>query len=246
MNPQELLKKSTIRVPFKELNSSLQQVIALSEVIVYDAPDQVQIFHRPSIAEARFHRKNNELLMLTNVGGGFLSGKVHMIPASLVFGLFFGRAAARRHLWVSSIQNAHEALVHRMAKHGIIQTEFEGRYPKDWINPTIVSRTHPVFDVENNGDIIFRKVTRREYLQYLMQKKWVGNYGVNTWQWRGYLAPPRAPEPVKKWAQAKLKKMLERIPRPSWRPQPVPGFGRVQARAKKTSRFRTVREKRRH
>lgn len=139
----------------------------------------------------------------------------------------------------SKIRKYNSELHSLMKVYGILQPKFEGFYPKRWIDPVEVAKTHPACYVAKNGDLVFRKPTRMEYYRYLYQKKLPGKAGFHTWRWRIYLRPPEAPEKVREWAKAKLKREMQRMknlaPRPLPRPVPVPiGIYSAKARHQKT------------
>jgi len=144
--------------------------------------------------------------------------------AAIVAGLG-SAAAAGRAVIAKTIQSKHKDLVKAMKESGILQTKFEGNYPRDWINPTIVANTHPVFFVNWKGDLIFPKMTRTEYARYVFQQKWPGKLGLNLWRWRAYLEPPKAPKTVREWAAEKAAQWAAVL-----KPRPVPAFGLAKAR----------------
>lgn len=124
-----------------------------------------------------------------------------------------------------SIQDRHEDLVNAMKKFGILQTKFEGNYPRDWINPTTVANTHPIVYVKGNGDLVFLRATRAEYARYVFQKSFARKLGLNPWRWRAYLEPPTAPKSVREWAKEHAAKWAEAVTLPRRKP----AFGTVKA-----------------
>lgn len=124
-----------------------------------------------------------------------------IIPISILLRTNFARQVQKKHL----------ELADAMRKHGIIQTRFENKYPIEWINPTIVAETHPIFYVDRKGNAHFLKESRAEYARYSYQKAWAGKMGLNMWRWRAYLRKPEAPESVKQWAQKKAKQWAKQL-----------------------------------
>lgn len=117
-----------------------------------------------------------------------------------------------------------------MKKDGILRGgEPESHYPQGWINPTIVAETHPIFSVQRNGDVIFRRVTPNEFRFLKMQEKWFGKAGFNVWRWRGTLRRPEAPE---KENVKVSKRIAERLARLVLRPARKPAMGLVGARVR--------------
>jgi hypothetical protein len=108
----------------------------------------------------------------------------------------------------------------------IFSVAHEHKYPEGWISAARIKETHPIFYIDMKGNFVFLKPSRMEYYRYLFQKSVLGKLGYNTWWLRGYLEPPKAPESVKKWAQEKVKKMMERM-KPAARPVPRPALVRV-------------------
>jgi hypothetical protein len=136
-----------------------------------------------------------------------------------------------RTIVVRTIQRLHETHKEIMNKVGVLSTATEGNYPRDWMNPTSIARTHPIFYVNARGDFVFLRETRSEYYRYRYQNTFFGKWsGTNLWKWRAYLEPPHPPKAWKEWANDKLKKMrearenrqLEPYGRPALRPVPVP------------------------
>lgn len=116
-----------------------------------------------------------------------------------------------------------------MKKFGILKPSFENNYPKDWINPTIVEKTHPVFHVKANGDLVFHRPTRIEYARMMFQKRFPGKLGLQPWRWRAYLKKPEAPEKIRDWAKRQADKWAKKyMPKPVPAPAPVTGRTRVK------------------
>ncbi len=80
------------------------------------------------------------------------------------------------------------------------------QYPPGWDNAETIAQTHPLFHVTLNGDLIFHRTTRAEYLNYRVQK----SRGFSLGFWREPLREPDAPQSVKNWAKVRL----ARIPKP--------------------------------
>ena len=124
------------------------------------------------------------------------------------------------------VQVLHEELAKQMHHSGIVNPHFFKQYPADLLNVKLLARTHPIFTVGSGGSITFRRPTRIEYARYKFQSARGGKLGVQPWAWRGYLEPPKAPEPWKKWATAKVSEWAGRL-RPA--PMPSPAFAPVRA-----------------
>lgn len=228
--------KQEVRIPFEHLNFSIQRLIkreeysALKEYwksetveggaawLPHGAPDLISM-------AVRGQRLGLGLESLTSAGFVFATVLTRKAPVIAVTsgmgGLAFARWAAGRG---RNIQRLHEKIKARMAEFGVLQTEHEGRYPLGWINPVFIAKTHPVFHVEPNGDLVFHRDTRQEYLRWKVQNKFKTSAG---WWWREYLRPPKAPQPVKEWADAKMKAFGAKIeklkpkPRPALAPAPA-------------------------
>jgi hypothetical protein len=78
---------------------------------------------------------------------------------------------AARELFVRGLKKAHDGLIEKMNKFGVFDAKSEGTYPENWMRPTEISKTHPIFYVNGKGDIIFLKSTRKEYFRYKYQQK---------------------------------------------------------------------------
>ncbi|MBI5224996.1 hypothetical protein HY989_03930 [Candidatus Micrarchaeota archaeon] len=133
-----------------------------------------------------------------------------------------GIAIMGRELALKWYKESLSEIIQHIKQTGLLKPEFEKEYPKGWINPTNIAKTHPAFFVNNSGNLVFLKNSRQEYYRYKYQKK----IGRSVWRWRAYVEPPLAPEKVKDWAKLKLQKTMEKIkglkPRPIPRPLPVP------------------------
>jgi hypothetical protein len=90
-------------------------------------------------------------------------------------------------------------------KFGLLDTKVEHLYPKDWIKPTEVAKTHPIFYIDLNGNLVILQNSRLEYYRYAYQKSFPGKFGLQPWLWRSYFEPPQAPESVKQWTRNKLR-----------------------------------------
>ena len=121
-------------------------------------------------------------------------------------------------------------LVGIMRDGGVLNPAFEGHYKDGWMNPAVVAKTHPIFHVEPNGDLVFHKETRGEYLKWNIQRRFKTSAA---WWWREYLRPPAAAQTVREWAKEKLKEM--RAGAKNWQPQP--GY-RLQPEPAKSRSYR--------
>ncbi|MFH1225045.1 MAG: hypothetical protein V1676_04540 [Candidatus Diapherotrites archaeon] len=218
----DLRRNATVRIKFEHLNPNLQILIKNSNKI----PQGWEV-DKLGVNTLRGWRKTTEGI-LAGVALWDLHDYVSKKPPSpMASATAYVAEAYVRQAVVNAIHEKHVALADVMQKCGILATESEGNYPRDWSNPAIVKETHPIFSVQHNGDLVFRKNSRREYLQYCIQKKWPGKFGLNPWNWRVYLKPPTAPEKIRVLAVNKLREMAAKMP-PIRAPFPVP----VPVRAK--------------
>lgn len=192
-----------------------------------DAADQ-ELYRNLSIRRHRTLRAAYDFGIAGLVAGTIahtINGTANPISTGVNTGGFFLAAVIRTGL-AHQIQEKHEKLKEQMNKYGILQTQHEHNYPFSWFNPTKVAETHPVFYVKGNGDIVFKKNSRPEYLRYLaQQKKVISVPGIQPWRWRAYLEPPTAPAKVREWARAKLRAAF----RPAQQPALVPVGARRRA-----------------
>ncbi|MDO8625609.1 MAG: hypothetical protein Q7R47_05990 [Candidatus Diapherotrites archaeon] len=129
------------------------------------------------------------------------------------------------------IQYTHDDLTEEMKDHGVLQIRFEKDYPPGWINPTSVMETHPIFSVTQNGDIIFRRVTPKEFKLLRIQQGWRGKTGLNIsadpraliFRWRGTLRKPLAPEVESAKLKDRIKALASRL-KPIRLPKPQHAF----------------------
>ncbi len=206
----ELKEKNSVTVKFEHLHPRVQELIKSADTTgsrEYFKNISRMLNGKPMTPSIRMHRINRSIADYGLVVNSLASVSTMLMAPSIAVG------AAARSLVANSVQKKHEELKEYMNKFGILQTQHEHNYPFSWFNPTIVAKTHPVFYVKGNGDVVFRRSTRTEYLRYLAQKKkLVSGLGLNPWRWRAYLAPPTAPEKVKVWAKAKLRALVPARP----------------------------------
>lgn len=129
------------------------------------------------------------------------------------------------------VQVLHEELAKQMRHSGIVHPKYAKNYSPEVLNVKLLARTHPIFTVSPTGSIVFRRPTRTEYARYKFQSSRTGKFGVQPWTWRGYLEPPKAPQPWKKWAAEKVREWSVR-----WKPVPAPAPGLVPVRMKSTKK----------
>ncbi|MEK6843713.1 MAG: hypothetical protein AABY04_04440 [Candidatus Micrarchaeota archaeon] len=126
----------------------------------------------------------------------------------------------------------HREIIDSINKFGLLETKPEEAYREGWTSPSIVSKTHPIFYVKKNGDLVFLPENRQEYYRFKVQNRNFLNHSIANWRWRAYLRPPLAPEKVRDWAKAKLQAALEKakefVPQPIPRPVPVRAYGKLK------------------
>ncbi|MDO8537786.1 MAG: hypothetical protein Q7S21_02775 [archaeon] len=157
---------------------------------------------------------------------------------SFVGGAMQGFGWTNRFIEFVFLKNLHKQLAQNM-KHGVFVPSAEKHYPDGWINPSIVGKTHPIFFVKGNGNIVFVKPTHDEYFRWKYQQhKVLGGLGLVAWRWRQEIAPPVVPVKVREWAKVRIAKIAEKarelIPQPMPRPIPVG----VYSKRKKEKRTR--------
>lgn len=187
-NPELKTHDTRVEIPFEDLNGRIQQKI---------------IF----LVRYRSHRALSELF-----GSLAVSTSLPHIPkvALTVGGYYTGLRA----VFANQIQKMHQEIVNDFNRYGVLDTANEGNYPRDWMNPSIVGKTHPTFFVKGNGNIVFMKESKKEYWRYkVQQKKLIQLLGANPWRWRGILRPPTAPESFRKKVAHQLRALTAKVPR---------------------------------
>ena len=215
---QQMLKHNAVRVPFADLSPAVQNLIA------GPTPRELRDTRKYSLKKQRSDRLKFELATGSQGVLALAAQAIHFYPFT---GIFTGNAVlagAFRTVAAHEIQEKHREITHAMKKFGTLKAgASEKKFPPDWINPVIVSETHPIFSVQRNGDIIFRRVTRGEFWQIKKQEKWIGKLGVNPWRWRGTLRKPLAPEVERKKYFNWMRQFADRlVPKPLPSPKPVP------------------------
>jgi len=229
-DPEILKEKSTVIIPWRRLNPELQQIIGrpLKKIASLEELDSI-----------RTHRRLRTLVfgmgltaLLQVLGKVHLSAMKHPETGAML-NLTFVK------MYGHYIRAKNAELLKAMNKYGIIQTKYEELYPKKWLNPAMVASTHPIFYIDQRGNLVLRKATRMEYYRYLWQQKLPGQMGFHPWRWRVYIRPPVVPEPWREWAKARLRKEMARLkPLPKPVPQPTPNTLRTRKQKRKRSRVR--------
>ena len=229
------LEKESLIIKYEHLNPRLQQMIG-GKVNIEDISPFIK---SRSIRTSRRWRASVEgetLATLLFVYHGIKQKDVSLIKEAKI-GSVLGITA--RTIFAKIIQRKHNDLVKEMKNGGIIQPgRIESKYPEGWLNPSVVAKTHPVFYVKRNGDLIFPRMTRTEYARYVFQKRLPGKLGLNPWRWRAYLKPPERPEKVTAFVNAKIKEWLAIARRQRLKPALgiVTTTKKVQPRRKKHTR----------
>ncbi len=219
-----------IVVRFEHLPARVQQVIGTGK-LENVAGEWLPLFgQKPSIQGARKLKAIDGTLaamsgsVVANTLLNQATGKAISLEEAIGGGTTFGFFARGRGVQNTLMKIAHKELLDAMRFFGAINPNHEVAYPKNWINPADIARTHPIVYVNRKGDLVFLKNSRAEYYRFKYQQK----FGRSMWRWRGYLAPPAAPEKVKDWAKAQLekvgRKLNEYVPRPAPVPVPVRAF----------------------
>lgn len=205
-----LLKQKKVEIPFDHLSEGVRYFIA-----------------GVGQQRSRMHR----------VQGGAAAITLAIAGPNNIFGILAGSIATQSFLHREKIQNAHKDLVKQLNR-GVIAPEYQLDYPKGWMSSSTVSITHPIFYVKLNGNLVFVRETRGEYLRYKAQEQpLVRGIGVHPWLWRSYLRPPKVSKKVKEWVKRKLLELRGRIPKPrlspGWRPRPAFAPARIMMRRAK-------------
>ncbi len=215
------LRKKKVVVKFAHLNPELQEKIG-SSFIDFNSFSVPGL--RLPIRTLRTWRALNDLIAGFNAAS-FTIGRA---PANAAGSLisFGGRTAL-----AIVIQTQHEKLLEQMNSHGILAAEHEQHYPPDWMRPAEVARTHPIFYVAMNGDLVFLKENARERLRWkLQQTRPVKYLGLNPWRWRGYLRPPKALQPIGEKVKGLARGLREKAGSLGGQPAPQRALARFSKR----------------
>ncbi len=185
----------------------------------------------------RFSRAWFDGLSLLNIHG--IASAAHNKQFPPLTTLALSLTGTARTIAAKLIQSKYVEIANTMKTHGILQPSFEKEYPPKWLNPTVVAETHPIFSVQANGDVVFRRVTPKEFKLLKMQDRWIGKAGLNVWRWRGTLRKPQAPETEQNRFTERLRAIAERVRRirlPGRKP--VPQYARARLPGKPMLRRR--------
>jgi len=215
----QLLKQNQVRVKLTHLSPAVQDLIGVNRVLDF-------VSANITIKTLRANRRMQDVILpLFSVCAAVgLTTPRAKTEDTAAFLSAVPMSAGFRALLAKFIQGKYVQIAEEMKTRGVLQTQFEREYPPDWINPTNVMETHPIFSVQSNGDIVFRKVTKKEFAFLQAQENWIGKTGLNPWRWRGTLRRPLAPEVEQKKIIERLKELASRL-RPKMLPRRKPVFG---------------------
>lgn len=209
---QDFLKRKKVVVKFKHLNPVLREIIGE---------------HFLSSLEGGYFslRKNRSARFLYDfMAADSVANRILKRPEFWGEGTekYIGPTAfGARTVFAKDIQAQHQKLVEEMNRHGILLTSHEGNYPRDWMRTAEVARTHPIFYVAMNGDMVFLKENWKERLRWKYQNG-PGKLGLNLWRWRAYLRPPKALQPIGETVRGLGRKVGEKVGSLGGKPAPVP------------------------
>ncbi len=223
------IRATEIVIPYDTLSLKAQEIIGDPKINSYSSlkkhADERERGglkrYTDSINEERIFRKGYDLLFLGSLAASAAATHSLRNPEKLA-GQFIGgtlstASAGARTLLAHAVQKRHDDLISAMQKYGIVQTRFEENFPQEWINPTSVKKTHPIFYVDFKGNLHFLKESRIEYARHAFQKTWMGKIGWNPWNWRTYLRPPEVPESAVKWGKRKAMQWAQALtPKPAF------------------------------
>lgn len=115
------------------------------------------------------------------------------------------------HIGTMSVRQLHDDFMEAMNKYGVLNTARERNYPRGWMNPATIMRTHPIFFLTPRG-ITFVRESKMEYMRYRTQRSIIGKAGLNPWFWRAYLRPPTAPKAWQKEAKTRIEQLQGPVP----------------------------------
>lgn len=208
----ELKERQKVEIPFEHIHPELQGILK---------------FDQPSLKKIRGRRVQAEII--TGISTFLAYNEYLAQDPTPLLALDSANATLftiNRVMASKIIQKMHERITHSIKQNGVLHPDLEDETREvygNWSKPANLAKTHPIFYVKGNGNIVFLKNSRMEYYRYLAQKSLPGKVGVHPWRWRGYLTPPEAPESVKQWAKAKVERLAEKLA-----PTPLPTPARVK------------------
>lgn len=215
----QIVKRNAVRVKFEDLTPAVQDLIGQKGDVFSTYPTPT--FEDIRLRSLRSFRGMHDLTTpLTAIAGVGASMSKQAVSSASLAGSHLVSVWMRT--WVARlIQRKHEEIAESMKKFGVLVVKAERNYPPDWLNPTIVAQTHPIFSVTRNGDIIFRRVTPLEFKLLKAQEGWRGKAGLNIsgdprkliWRWRGTLRKPLAPEVERKRVSERIREWTTK-----WKP----------------------------
>lgn len=148
-DPDWLIRKKTIEIPFQHLGFDVQRIVGLI----------------PMSRIVRSAAGAAGTVGLASAGVGlFLGAKdrdAGIFGVSAGVGISAGTFIHGRQKTVKLIQEQHDAVMEAMNKGGVLQTRFEGNYPRDWLRPASIGLTHPIFYVTQTKYCFSKRIRTR-------------------------------------------------------------------------------------
>jgi hypothetical protein len=203
------MKEQALIIKFNDLNPKLKELIFKGS------------FHDETLRARRVNRGAAEAGLISS--GMAFSGLTLNRGYSWLFPVVGATAAVTatsRQLSVKGIQKIHADLASEIALNGVLQTGYEHykrKYGIDFAKKRMLERTHPIFYVKANGDLVFLPESKIEYARYKFQKERLGRAGLHPWRYRAYTRTPKAPQRIGEYTKEKFRKWAGRLS-----PLPIP------------------------
>ena len=201
-----------IEVQFNDLPPEIRQLIRKQK-----KPLSKQIDEETDLKQIRL--KKNIANIAAGVGGAaFLGGMGYALSKNeippILFeaggGLALLLAGKERQNYVNQLAEIHGAILSRMRKHGAIIASAVQNYSWNSGNIDRIANSHPIFYIKGNGNIVFVKRTKFEYLRWAYQQhEFFGKAGLIAWRFR---QPIRKFTPLpreEEWVKQKIMRSLQ-------------------------------------
>ncbi len=190
--PQRLLQQDEVVVPIEHVHPKLWEELHRStneyDALLMRYGMGFEAYEKAPLTVTRSTRSVSEILL------GVAAGAALHPQLPLTAAMTAAAAVAVRTISAVGVQRSHEHLMDAMGRYGVLNTQFEGHYPMDWMHPSIIRQTHPIFYVDGKFNLHFLRSRKRgEATRYRWQQTRLGRCGVTLWRWRAYLHTPKFP-----------------------------------------------------
>ena len=180
----QLKEQKTVVVKFSHLN-----FLAKNTINFAFGDKHILKYLGTGIKNLRFLRIASLLAGSALFLSSFYPPLIIMVPALLsglsftVLGLMTGKV----------LQHTNNTLRNEMGSLLVLDWKYRKQYPRNWKDLSVVAETHPVFFVNQIGNVVFKRDSILErFLRRMQEMPLIHILGIHPWRWRNYVKPPSA------------------------------------------------------